>query len=150
MSDDAAKRLRDAAKGAGYESAADFARALGEKNESTVRSHFNGARNFSAETAKRYAAKIGMDWRWLLFGDDIAAQSKEGREHSAKIDHELLQAVVNLVLEFADPAASRSDVALLVSLLYDEFAAASERPSEKEMRMAVKIAARSAGLKGRA
>lgn len=78
MNIEAAKRLKEAARRAGYRSAAAFARAIGA-TEPTVRSHFNGNRSFDRADAKRYAAKINqamppgerpISAQWLLDGDE--------------------------------------------------------------------------------
>lgn len=67
-----AERLRQAVAGR-YESAAAFSRALGVRSDSTVRSHLNGTRTIREETARRYAAKLGVSWLWLMYGDDKEA-----------------------------------------------------------------------------
>jgi hypothetical protein len=81
MNVQAANRLKEAARKAGYRTAAAFARAVGSE-ETTMRSHFNGNRSFNREDAKRYAAKINQSlpagdppvtWQWLLDGDEAGA-----------------------------------------------------------------------------
>jgi hypothetical protein len=72
------ERLSEAVFAAGYAGAADFARALGRKEgDTTVRSHMNGSRNFREATARIYAAKLGVSWMWLMYGegDQLAAPS---------------------------------------------------------------------------
>ena len=62
-----AERLREARLRAGYPSMAEFARAVGVE-EATYRMHENGVRGFT-DAAKRYAAKLGVSYVWLLHGD---------------------------------------------------------------------------------
>jgi phage repressor protein C with HTH and peptisase S24 domain len=65
-----AERLREKREAAGYESASDFARAHGF-TEPTYRAHENGTRNPGAPALKQYAEALGVDWRWLMLGDDF-------------------------------------------------------------------------------
>lgn len=64
------ERLRDARIRAGYETAGDFAKAMGIQ-EGTYRHHENGTggRSVPLAAVKRYAAKLGADLNWLLNGD---------------------------------------------------------------------------------
>lgn len=63
-----AERLRWARKEAGYEHAADFARALGI-GKSTYGHHENGTRGFKPVSARRYARRLGVPAAWLLAGE---------------------------------------------------------------------------------
>ncbi|MCG5241374.1 helix-turn-helix domain-containing protein [Azospirillum doebereinerae] len=69
MTETPASRLRAAREAAGFEKAADFARAV-DVPEPTYNAHENGGRGFREPTAKRYADKLGVSWQWLLVGDD--------------------------------------------------------------------------------
>lgn len=72
------ERLRHAVFSSGYKDGAEFARALGVKSDSTVRSHMNGTRNFREASARRYASKLqGFTWQWLMYGEG-AAQAPSG------------------------------------------------------------------------
>lgn len=71
-----AERLRKTREAAGYESASDFARAHGF-TEPTYRAHENGTRNPGASALKQYARALGVDWRWLMLGDDYAGSKDQ-------------------------------------------------------------------------
>lgn len=62
------ERLRDLRIKAGYDTAADFARAHGI-NEYTYRAHEGGGRAIKPDTAQRYARILGVKWTWLLSGE---------------------------------------------------------------------------------
>lgn len=61
------ERLRQSRIDAGYRSARDAAAALDVKY-STYAGHENGARDFDAEDAQRYARRFGVPLEWLLTG----------------------------------------------------------------------------------
>lgn len=65
-------RLKEAREGAGYRSAAAFARAF-ELSEATYRSHENGTRPLTIPASKQYAPCLGVTWQWLLFGETDAS-----------------------------------------------------------------------------
>jgi transcriptional regulator with XRE-family HTH domain len=66
------ERLKEARKQAGYRSAAAFADAC-DITEATYRSHENGTRSITVPVARQYAPYLGVDWKWLLFGEAEAA-----------------------------------------------------------------------------
>lgn len=61
------ERLAAARQSAGYESAADAARALGVSYP-TYAGHENGSSGFRHKTAAIYARKFGVSLEWLLTG----------------------------------------------------------------------------------
>lgn len=61
------ERLRTARERAGYETAADAARAFGW-NQNTVTSNENGNASFGRKAAERYATAYKVDLTWLLTG----------------------------------------------------------------------------------
>lgn len=61
-------RLKKARERAGYETAADAARALGVK-EPTYSGHENGSRGFRAPTGKIYARRFKVPFSWLMAGE---------------------------------------------------------------------------------
>lgn len=63
--------LKKAREKAGYKSAAEFARTNGF-HDVTYRSHENGVRPLTVDAAKRYAPKLGLDWRDLIDGSGDA------------------------------------------------------------------------------
>jgi len=69
-------RLRHAREAAGYRSARAFALRHGF-TESTYRHHENGHREFTNATAKRYARLLGVNWYWLVTGDNLPLQTGE-------------------------------------------------------------------------
>lgn len=64
------ERLKAARKKAGYESAADAARAFGW-TESAYRHHENGTRDFGADAAKKYGRAFKVKPGWLLGLDNL-------------------------------------------------------------------------------
>jgi transcriptional regulator with XRE-family HTH domain len=64
------ERLRWARKAAGYDTAADAARAFGW-NEVTYTSHENGIRNPRPPTVQRYARALNVTFAWLQTGEGI-------------------------------------------------------------------------------
>ncbi|PCI04613.1 MAG: transcriptional regulator [Hyphomicrobiales bacterium] len=64
-----AQRLLQARKGANFGSATKAAESLGVP-ASTYRAHENGQNEFSADEAKQYARKFGVEPGWLYFGGD--------------------------------------------------------------------------------
>jgi len=68
------QRLQTARKRAGFETAADAARALGV-HPATYTSHENGIRGFRTQQAEHYARRFGVALEWLLTGNDIALHS---------------------------------------------------------------------------
>lgn len=71
-----ARRLKTARIDHGYRSAAKFAAAVGV-DDSTYRSHemppgAPGHRAYNEEFAQRYADALGVNWMWLMYGDDVA------------------------------------------------------------------------------
>lgn len=72
------ERLRKARVEAGYQSAADAARAFGW-NEATYRSHENGVRGLLRSPAERYSKAFRKPVEWLLLGKNPAeAREPEG------------------------------------------------------------------------
>lgn len=71
------ERLRNARVRAGYNTAAEFARAA-EVPEVTYRAHENGSRDLTIRAAQSYSDKLKSNWKWLMFGqqyiEDIAAE----------------------------------------------------------------------------
>ena len=83
------QRLIDARIAAGYDSAIEFVRAHTAHGivEVTYRSHENGTRNLSAESARKYAPLLGVDWKWLMFAivPEATDAARNGAiEHSVK------------------------------------------------------------------
>lgn len=66
-----AERLRAAREKAGYDSAADAARAFGWK-EPAYRHHENGTRGFGPDAAKRYGRAFKVKPGWLLGLDNVS------------------------------------------------------------------------------
>lgn len=64
---DMSTRLRRARQAAGYDTAADAARALGMKPP-TYAGHENGSRRFGPEEAALYARRLKVSPEWLLYG----------------------------------------------------------------------------------
>lgn len=73
MKESANARLRRARAGAGFKTAADFAKAH-DLPESTYRSAENGTRGLRLEAARLYAPLLGVTWQWLI--DDEESGSK--------------------------------------------------------------------------
>ncbi|MGV6875891.1 LexA family transcriptional regulator [Pseudochelatococcus sp. B33] len=67
MTDSQGERLQRAREDAGYETAADAARAFGW-NEITYRAHENGGRGLKADVVKRYAKAFRVSESWLFSG----------------------------------------------------------------------------------
>lgn len=70
------ERLAAARKAAGYESAADAARALGASYP-TYAGHENGSSGFKHKTAVVYARKFRISLEWLLTGRGTMSKSGE-------------------------------------------------------------------------
>lgn len=70
MTEDMGARLKEARIKAGYKYASEAARALGV-GETTYRAHENGANNFNAEEAKKYARKFDTSAQKLIFGNEL-------------------------------------------------------------------------------
>lgn len=64
---DLSDRLREARIAAGYQNAADAARATGVP-EPTYNAHENGSRGFKFDRASLYARRFGVSLEWLLSG----------------------------------------------------------------------------------
>lgn len=78
-------RLREARIKAGYESAADAARAFGWEIPA-YRHHENGTRAFDVEAAKRYARAFRVNPGWLLALDKVeVAPAEAGRERIVEV-----------------------------------------------------------------
>ena len=69
-------RLRDARERAGFESAADAARAL-SVGVSTYSHHENGIRGYDENAAAKYARRFGVAKEWLIFGTNSDLQPSE-------------------------------------------------------------------------
>lgn len=67
-------RLKMARKDAGYDSAADAAKAFGWKI-STYTAHENGQNPIRHEVAERYSKAFRVNPKWILFGEDTAQLS---------------------------------------------------------------------------
>ncbi len=104
-------RLREAREGAGYPTAAAFAKSH-DLPESTYRSHENGARGLTLPSARLYADLLGVPWTWLMTGEAAAAaDGSEGPPRTgkgasprptpparrARIDIEVLSAIIERV-----------------------------------------------------
>lgn len=83
---------------AGIGTAADLARAVDARQESTVRHHVNGRRGFNIAWARRYARVLKADPVWLFSGDAERAASPEEVE-AASIVRDLDDASRRLWLE---------------------------------------------------
>lgn len=83
-----AERLRQAREAAGFETAADAARAFGW-NTNTYKSHENGVRGMSKKAAYKYAGAFGVGAGWLLIGEGRGP----GGGSDAEIDRRMRQAV---------------------------------------------------------
>jgi imidazoleglycerol phosphate dehydratase HisB len=70
-------RLKRARQDKGFRSAAAFARTLGE-SPATYQYYESGRRPLSLRLAEKYAGPLGVDPRWLLFGE-----SRRGPRHPA-------------------------------------------------------------------
>lgn len=64
-------RLQQAVERAGYDTAAEFAKAVGMP-AATVRSLMNGTRNITAKTAQRFSRFLRVPAEWLLYGGTIS------------------------------------------------------------------------------
>jgi hypothetical protein len=64
----AAARLKQARRRAGYRSGREFAMAH-EFNVTTILHHENGTRSFNSDTAAEYARYLGVPPSWILFGE---------------------------------------------------------------------------------
>jgi phage repressor protein C with HTH and peptisase S24 domain len=85
MKDTMADRLREARVKAGFEHAADAARAFGWEIPA-YRHHENGTRAFDVEAAKRYARAFRVNPGWLLALDKVeAAPIAAGRERIVEV-----------------------------------------------------------------
>ncbi len=77
-------RLRKARIAAGFEKAADAARAYPrELNQNTLTSHENGNRNYPAAAAEKYGRIFGVDPGWLLYGGSVITTSIDKRLQDA-------------------------------------------------------------------
>lgn len=78
------ERLRFAREKAGFDKAADFARAHGF-TESSYRGHENGSRGLKPPVAKIYANLLNVDFAWLMTGEGQRPTNQEVRLLGGKL-----------------------------------------------------------------
>lgn len=106
------ERLKKARMDAGFSTASDAARAL-DVAIATYSHHESGDRDFKDEAGRRYARRFGVDFVWLMHGEQFKQSSK--RQENAK---------------FHARVTSETD-----KIDWDAFHAADERAQKMQFRM---------------
>lgn len=105
------ERLVTARKAAGYDTAADAARALGTSYP-TYAGHENGSSGFRHKTAATYARKFGVSLEWLLTGRGTMTKKSDDPDLSDLIKwwgeaEPEAKAAVRLLLNARKPSISQ-------------------------------------------
>jgi hypothetical protein len=150
-------RLKRARIEAGYRSARRFALELGI-DDTTYRSHeaqpgASNHRAFNEEWAQRYAEALGVNWMWLLYGDDVAAMQGERAVASvAGVSEAQAAAALRPILEVyeIDTAAAMPIARLLLRAIRAANSLPNARLDESHFSIAGSIAVQEIGRDWRA